>query len=224
MDYKLLYEMSTDVSKYAEALGLTFNPIQTEIVKDYQDNKRGNFMLPRQSGGSTLLTVLATHQAIFNQYHSIAIVTHRLAHSYELKKRCMNILERLNIPGLEITHETKTYIELSNKSKMVFGSCINTTMLRGRGFRGVYLDNTSFAVEKDYKEFMASVLPTMGSNVHCKIISLNTGDFNNTWIRNYWRYNKDFSYTDLTDMNYLNNISRLKNELSSDKFLNEYGN
>lgn len=230
MDYKELYNMSQDLDFYASKLTINkpdgivpfkLNSCQQNIIKELENNSLLNVYTPRQVGGSILIAFLASHYAIFNANKNIAVITINIDSAKTLKNLCENFISQLPLPITYIVNNMDR-IELSNGTKIIFSSINSSSKFRGRGYQRVFLDNIAFAKDNSFYDFYCSVFPTITSSEQTKVLSINSGIFNDTEYKKYWLKNLYIPASQVNDKYYQEAISKIKNIISEDRFKHEY--
>lgn len=119
----------------AERAGIVPDAWQADLLRS--DAKQMILLCSRQSGKSTITSILALHQAIYTDNSLILLLSPSLRQSQELFRKLQNFygeLESANLPTA--TEESALRMELSNGSRIIALPGKEATI---RGFSGVSL-------------------------------------------------------------------------------------
>jgi len=140
-------------------------------------NKKNCIVLaPRQSAKTTTAAIYITHQMLFNEDKTIAILANKEKTAIEILERVKEIYEGLPLwmqVGVEKGGWNRKTIQLSNKIKVIAEST-SSSAIRGMSISLLYLDEFAFIPSHVADEFMTSVYPTISSGKKSKIIVAST--------------------------------------------------
>jgi hypothetical protein len=124
-----------DASLMAERAGIVPDRWQRDLLRS--DARQMILLCSRQSGKSTVSSILAIHEAIYNPNSLILLLSPSLRQSQELFKKLQDVYNALDSPNLpQATEESALRLELSNGSRIVALPGKEATI---RGFSGVSL-------------------------------------------------------------------------------------
>jgi len=125
----------SDAVLMANRAGIIPDAWQADLLRS--DAKQMILLCSRQSGKSTITSILALHQAIYTANSLILLLSPSLRQSQELFRKLQNFygeLESANLP--QATEESALRMELSNSSRIIALPGKEATI---RGFSGVSL-------------------------------------------------------------------------------------
>jgi hypothetical protein len=134
---------------------------QKEIIRAYPTNLKLLLNQSRQSGKTTVVTIIILHFALFNKNKRIVMLANKGAQAIEIMSRVQLMYEYLP-PFLKggIKEWNKGSFQLANGTILV-AAASSSTAIRGKAVGMLYLDEMAFIPNWD--EFAASVLPTLSS-------------------------------------------------------------
>jgi Terminase large subunit, T4likevirus-type, N-terminal/Terminase RNaseH-like domain len=145
---------------------------QKEIIRAYPDNLKIALNQSRQSGKSTVVTVIVLHFIIFNSAKRVGLLAQKLDQAIDLMSRVQLGYEYLPPflkPGVKEWNK-KSFV-LDNGSTVIAGAS-SSSAVRGRSLSLLVLDEHSHI--PNYDEFAASVLPTLSSGKESRLIIAST--------------------------------------------------
>jgi hypothetical protein len=141
---------------------------------NWTHQKQSNTCCSRQIGASTIQTIFALHQAIFNKGHKVVILTNREQMAKEMKDRIKRIYR--NLP-----HWMKSGVPSFSKNRMDFCnesviSCntTNTDDIRGQTVNTLIIDNIDYTDTSYTTDIFCSILPMVSAHKKSKIIICGT--------------------------------------------------
>ncbi len=145
---------------------------QKEAVEKFQNNRNLIICASRQSGKTSVTTVILLHTALFNKNKLIAILANKGATSREILKRVKTAYEYLPDflkPGIK--EWNKGSVEFENGS-IIMAEASSSDNIRGKSVFLLYVDELAFV--SNWEDFSASVLPTLSSGTQTKIVFSST--------------------------------------------------
>jgi hypothetical protein len=148
---------------------------QVRLLKAFEIHKQNIVLSSRQSGKTTVMTILALHVACFENHKNVVIVANKEETAKNIFKRVKMAYEELPNwlkPGIKKWGDTS--MELSN------GSCIEISTTTGNAARGkavnlLLLDELAFIEPHSIVEdFWRSVYPTISRAKTSKILITST--------------------------------------------------
>jgi hypothetical protein len=125
----------SDASLMAQRAGIVPDPWQSDLLRS--DARQMILLCSRQSGKSTVSSILAIHEAIYCPNSLILLLSPSLRQSQELFRKLQSVYNELDSPSLpQTTEESALRMELSNGSRIVALPGKEATI---RGFSGVNL-------------------------------------------------------------------------------------
>lgn len=125
--------IALDPVRLADRAGIAADPWQADVLRS---GARQLIMLAsRQSGKSTISSVLAVHEAVYRPGALVLVLSPSLRQSQELFRKCLDVYSALDRP-VPPAAETKLTLELENGSRIVSLPGKEATI---RGFSGVAL-------------------------------------------------------------------------------------
>lgn len=154
---------------------------QKEIIRKYTKTRRLISTQSRQSGKTTVVTIIILHFAIFSEYKEAALLANKAATAIEILDRIKRAYEALPawLQSGVITWN-KGSIEFENGCK-VTAAATSSSAIRGKSIFLLYLDERRFI--DNFQDFLASVLPTISSGKQSKIIMTSTPNGLNTYAK-----------------------------------------
>jgi phage terminase large subunit-like protein len=124
-----------DAVLMAQRAGITPDQWQADLLRS--DARQMILLCSRQSGKSTVSSILAIHEAIYCPNSLILLLSPSLRQSQELFRKLQSVYNELDSPSLpQTTEESALRMELSNGSRIVALPGKEATI---RGFSGVNL-------------------------------------------------------------------------------------
>ncbi len=109
-------EGKADAVVFAKMCGISPDPWQEKVLRS--QSKRILLNCSRQSGKSTVSSLVACHHAVYNPGSTVLLISPSLRQSGELLRKVRDRLA--NLPGCpDLDAESKTTIELPNKSRII---------------------------------------------------------------------------------------------------------
>ena len=148
---------------------------QTRLLKAFEEFKQNIVLSSRQSGKTTVATILALHEACFKDHKNIIIVANK-------EETAKNIFKRVKLAYTELPNWLKpgvakwgdTSMELSNGS-LVEISTTTGNAARGKTINCLLIDELSFISPASIVEdFWRSVYPTISRAKTSKILITST--------------------------------------------------
>ena len=148
---------------------------QTRLLKAFEEFKQNIVLSSRQSGKTTVATILALHEACFKDHKNIIIVANK-------EETAKNIFKRVKLAYTELPNWLKpgvakwgdTSMELSNGS-LVEISTTTGNAARGKTINCLLIDELSFIQPASIVEdFWRSVYPTISRAKTSKILITST--------------------------------------------------
>jgi len=147
---------------------------QKKAIKLMKENRFSILLFARQSGKSTISTILCLWQAIFNENQNILIVANKESTAKQIFKRI-----RVAYEGLPnwLKSPTETYgkesLELENGSQIGISTTTGTAA-RGSSCNLLMIDEADWIDPGMLNEFWASVYPIISSSKKSKIVMCST--------------------------------------------------
>lgn len=145
---------------------------QKEAIEKFENNRNLIICASRQSGKTSITTVILLHTALFNPNKLIAILANKGATAREILKRIKTAYEYLPDflkPG--VREWNKGSVEFENGS-IIMAEASSSDNIRGKSVFLLYIDELAFV--ENWDEFSASVLPTLSSGQTTKIVFSST--------------------------------------------------
>jgi hypothetical protein len=168
--------MPSDPVKLAEALGMTPDPWQADVLRSTSNRLLLNCC--RQSGKSTTTAILALHRALYVPDSMILMASPGLRQSGLLFRKLVAFYRRLGRP-VPAEAETRLQLELSNGSQVVSLPGSESTV---RGYSSVDLLLVDEASRVDDDGMMAALRPMLAVS-NGRLIAMST-----PWGRRGWWY------------------------------------
>lgn len=147
---------------------------QRKAIKLMRDNRFSILLFARQSGKSTISTILCLWQALFNENQNILIVANKESTAKQIFKRVRLAYEAL--PNW-LKSPTETYgkesLELENGSQIGISTTTGTAA-RGSSCNMLMVDEADWIDPGMLNEFWASVYPIISSSKKSKIVMCST--------------------------------------------------
>ncbi len=145
---------------------------QEEAINLYTKNRNLLLCASRQSGKTSVTTVVLLHAALFNKDWNIVILANKSATSRIILGRIKKAYEYLpEFLKIGVIEWNKGSIEFENGSKILAESS-SSDNIRGQSVNLLYIDEMAFV--KDWEEFSQSVLPTLTAGTTTKMIFSST--------------------------------------------------
>jgi hypothetical protein len=125
--------LALDPVRLAERAGISPDPWQRDVLRSAE--RQFVMLASRQSGKSTVSSVLAVHEAVYQPGALVLVLSPSLRQSQELFRKCLDVYGTLGRPVPPVA-ETKLTLELENGSRVVSLPGKEATI---RGFSGVKL-------------------------------------------------------------------------------------
>lgn len=126
--------LALDPVRVAERAGVAPDPWQADLLRS--DARRIILNCSRQSGKSTVSSLLALHEALYRAPALVLLLSPSLRQSGELFKKIAAANDALRIPSTAVVEESALRLELANGSRIVSLPGKEATV---RGFSGVAL-------------------------------------------------------------------------------------
>jgi len=148
---------------------------QTRLLKAFEDNRFNIVLSSRQSGKTTVMTILALHEACFKDDKNIIVVANKEDTAKNIFKRIKMAYEQLPNwlkPGVKNWGQTS--IEFTNGSYIGISTTTGSAA-RGQAVNLLLLDELAF-IEPDsiVEDFWKSVYPTVSRAKTSKILITST--------------------------------------------------
>jgi hypothetical protein len=166
---------------------------QKRLIEAFKNNRFNIILSSRQSGKTTMLSILALHEACFNEYKNIVIVANKEDTAKMIFKRVKLAYEALPVwlkPAVKTWGQTS--LELANGSYIGISTTTGSAA-RGHTIHALLLDELAH-IEPDsiVEDFMRSVLPTISRSKKSKILITSTPKGkNNVFYRMYTAATKE---------------------------------
>ena len=132
---KQIEREKTDAVLMAKRAGITPDGWQSDLLRS--DAKQMILLCSRQSGKSTVSSILAIHEAIYRENSLILLLSPSLRQSQELFRKLQSVYNELDSPSLpQPVEESALRMELENGSRIIALPGKEATI---RGFSGVSL-------------------------------------------------------------------------------------
>jgi len=162
-------------------------PYQRRLLKACEDNRFNIVLSSRQSGKTTVLTILALHYACFNDHKNIIIVANK-------EDTAKMIFKRVKLAFQELPVWLKPSVSTWGQESSEFGNGsnigISTTTgaaARGQAIQMLLLDELAFIEpESIVEDFMRSVIPTISRAKTSKILITSTPKGKNNVFHTYY--------------------------------------
>jgi hypothetical protein len=145
---------------------------QEDAIRLFREKRNLIINASRQSGKTSIATVILLHTALYNDNKLIAILANKGATAREILdrvKRAYEYLPDFLKPGVKVWN--KGSVEFENGSKIIT-SASSADNLRGSAIFLLYIDEMAFI--SNWEDFSASVLPTLSSGQSTKMILTST--------------------------------------------------
>ena len=108
--------LAIDSVQFAKALGITPDPWQEEVL--LSDSKRILLNCCRQSGKSSIVSIMALHHALYSPKAMVIVISHTLQQAGETFRKILDAYKQLGRP---VVSETQTVhrLDLANGSRIV---------------------------------------------------------------------------------------------------------
>jgi hypothetical protein len=126
--------LALDPVRLADRAGIKCDPWQAELLRARA--KQMILLCSRQTGKSTVTSILALHEALYHAPALVLLLSPSLRQSQELFRKVKDALAALNTSPTEIEEESALKLELANGSRIV---CLPGKEATIRGFSGVAL-------------------------------------------------------------------------------------
>jgi hypothetical protein len=147
---------------------------QKRVLKGIFDNRMNVILSPRQASKTTMITIMALHEACFKAYRNVVIVANKEATAIE-------IFRRVRLAYEELPNWLKPGVGEYGKTGCVFdnGSRISISTTTGSASRGasvsvLIIDEIGWIENHLLDEFWKSVYPTISRSRTSKIIAAST--------------------------------------------------
>ena len=150
-------------------------PYQKRLIQAFKDNRFNIVLSSRQSGKTTVLTILALHEACFAKHRNIIIVANKEDTAKMIFKRVKLAYEALpNWIKPAVKTWGQTSLELANGSEIHISTTTGTAA-RGESISMLLLDELAWiSPESIVEDFMRSVIPTVSRSKKSKILITST--------------------------------------------------
>lgn len=178
-------ELSRDLARALEPstlmreVGLEPDPWQEELLA--ADATRWLLCCSRQSGKSTTTAILGLHQALYEPYSLILLVSPSLRQSGELFRKLLEAWRRL--PGAaEAVNESSLRLELRNGSRVI-ALPGNESTIRGYSNASLVVIDEAARVSD---ELLAAVRPILAISNRGRLVALSTPWGTRGWFYREW--------------------------------------
>jgi hypothetical protein len=172
-------EESKDPVLFARRCGLTPDPWQTEVLRS--DARQMILLCSRQSGKSTVTSVLALHEAIYNAPALVLLLSPSLRQSQELFDKIKSAYDSL-LDAPRSTQETALTLRVDNGSRIV--ALPGATDAKIRGFSGaalIVIDEASRVTDDLYQAVRPMIAVSGGRLVLLSSPFGRRGFFHHEW-------------------------------------------
>lgn len=147
-------------------------PYQADAVKLAQSNRKLVVNASRQSGKTSIATVIILHYALFNEDKKIALLANKGEMAREILSRIQLAYEYLPLwLKCGVKEWNKGSVEFDNGTKII-AAASSSSAVRGQSISLLYIDECAFV--PNWEEFSASVLPTLSSGNQSRLIYTST--------------------------------------------------
>ncbi len=150
----------------------TLYEYQEEAVRKFQRSRNLILCASRQSGKTSVTTVIILHTALYSQNKTIAILANKGPTARDILKRIKTAYEYIPDflkPGVK--EWNKGRVEFENGS-VIMAEASSSDNIRGQSISLLYIDEHAFI--RGWDEFSASVLPTLSSGTTTKMVFSST--------------------------------------------------
>lgn len=142
------------------------------ITSFFNDDKNLLLSMSRQSGKTSVATVIILHIALFNKNKTIGLVANKADTAREILSRIQLAYEWLPdwLKG-GVKEWNKGSVEFENGSKIIAAATSGST-LRGKSLFLLYVDEHAFI--ENWADFAASTLPTLSSGKTTRLVFTST--------------------------------------------------
>lgn len=145
---------------------------QEEAVQLSMVNRRLLLCASRQSGKTSVTTVIILHAALFNKDWVIALLANKAPTARKILARIQKAYENLpDFLKLGVVEWSKGSVEFENGTRIMAESS-SSENIRGESCNFLYIDEVAFV--KDWEEFSQSVLPTLSGGKTTRIVLSST--------------------------------------------------
>ena len=134
---------------------------QKKAIRLYMETGKLIMNASRQSGKTSVITVIILHAAIFNKHKNLALLSNKLGAAVEILDRIKMAYEYLPDflkPG--ILEWNKKSVKFENGTK-IFADASEGSSIRGKSIYLLYVDEAAFI--EDWDTFASAVLPTISA-------------------------------------------------------------
>lgn len=206
--------------------GTRFFPWQEKVYNDiiHENYKQYIVATSRQIGKSILLENLVLDFSINNPRSTVGVVSFSHKQVKLLYKQIENFIR--STPLFLYSNSTELTVELSNGSRIVFGSSKSYHALRGQTFDYLLLDEAAFFVKEAWDQILEPATVVKGK----KVVMFSTPNTKNWWYHLWMQgrrednnYTISYSY-DWTHNPYISQeqIDNIRENLTSTSFEQEY--
>ncbi len=145
---------------------------QEEAITKFMKSRNMILNASRQSGKTSVVTVIVLHSVMFNPMYGAAILANKGATSREILhriKRAYEYLPDFLKPGVKEWNKSK--VEFENGST-IMAEASSSDNVRGQSINLLYIDELAFV--EGWEDFSASVLPTLSSGNTTKMVFSST--------------------------------------------------
>lgn len=145
---------------------------QKEVVASYVHESKMILATSRQVGKTSIATAIILHYALFNPFKRIFILANKNSTALEILSRVQRAYEYLpDWLKCGVVEWNKSSVELENGT-IIQAAATSSDAIRGQSANMLFIDEQAFV--KNWDEFAASVLPTISSGKHSKLIYAST--------------------------------------------------
>jgi hypothetical protein len=181
-----------DAASMARRAGIVPDAWQSDLLRS--DAKQMILLCSRQSGKSTVSSILAIHEAIYKADSLILLLSPSLRQSQELFRKLQSVYNELDSPNLPQTTEVSALrMELSNGSRIIALPGKEATI---RGFSGVSLlivDEASRVADELYQAIRPMLAVSGG-----RIVLLSTPFGKRGFFYQEWTQGQDWRRVKIT--------------------------
>jgi len=176
--------MALDPARLAARAGLTTDPWQQDVLHSTADRILLN--CSRQSGKSTITSVLAVHTAVYQPHSLVLLLSSAQRQSGELFKKCLAVYRALGRP-VPAESESALQIELENGSRIVSLPGKEETIRGYSGVRLLAIDEAARVSDDLYKSVRPMLAVSGG-----KLLALSTPFGKRGWWHEAWTGGEDW--------------------------------
>jgi len=153
---------------------IALHPCQKRLIKKIVANRRTISCASRQTGKTTIMTIVCLWYALFNTDYEIGILANKEVQAKEILDRIKLAYEEIpNFIKAGVWTFSQEIIKLTNGSK-IYVSTTSGTSLRGKSVNLVFVDEFAFVPPEIADAFFKSVIPVLSSGENTKLVIAST--------------------------------------------------